>query len=699
MRKLSLSALLPVLLLGLQGPSAQAQETEQTEPRIYKCKQCVKYVGWRGYLDFGLAYVSDDSFRFGDYRGLEEKGFYVALDGDLHYRNLQGRYFDLYARDLGHDSRQLEMRGGNQGRYELRFAWKEIPKYRGYGTQTPFLGVGSDSLTLPADWVRGRNTSDMTALESTLVTAPLKTQRKTLDLGLTTQFARNWSYRVDFQRQEKKGSRSLGAGFLFNNSTILPSPVDFTTNQFDMALSWTGKRAQIQFGFMGSYFDNGDRSLTWQNPFSSHPDLDTFKAALEPDNEFYQFNLSGAFAFTPRIRISGRAALGHLSQDEAFLPATINPAFSDVPLPRSSLDGKLDASTFNLSGKLSARLNKRLTFTARGKLDERDNKTPVDFYTQVTTDSVPSVVRYNRPYSYEREQYSADLRFRAHRVIRLSAGARQNNVDRTLQAIERSEETTWWGEVKLTPFASSQLRFKFESSERDTSDYIPLDDGGPTDHPLLRKFNQADRDRERTMIDLDLAPFEAFGINLSYFHANADYKNSEIGLQESDEESYTVNLNFVVGAKLNIYAFLSRDDIDADILNTTSFNAVPWSAKTHDRITTAGFGFSTPISEKSSIGFDFVSSDSKGEISVQTSLEEDPFDPLKTDLKNAKVHFDHEVNDRWGYKLYAEYEKYSSQDWAIDGLGVDGIDRILTMGEQSPEYKAWYFRVQASYRF
>jgi MtrB/PioB family decaheme-associated outer membrane protein len=696
---LSLSAVLPVLFLGFQSPWAQAQETEKQDPKIYKCKQCVKYVGWRGYLDFGLSYVSDDSYRFGDYRGLEEKGFYAALDGDLHYKNLQGRYFDLYARNLGYDSRQLEMRGGNLGFYELRFAWKEIPKYRGYSTQTPFLGVGSDNLTLPADWVRGRTTGDMTALDSTLVTAPLKTQRKTMDLGLTTQFARNWTYRIDYQRQQKKGSRPFGAGMMFNNATILPAPVDFTTDQFDMDLSWTGRRAQVKFGFFGSYFDNGDSSLTWQNPFSSHPDLDNFRAATAPDNEFYQWNLSAAFAVTPRIRLTGQAAWGELKQNEAFLPYTINPAFSDLPLPRTSLNGKLDTSTFNLSGKLSARLNSKLTFTARGKVDERDNKTPVDEYIQVTTDVVPSVVRYNRPFSYEREQYSADLRFRAHRVIRLSGGAWQKNIDRTLQAIERSEETAWWGEVKLSTFAMSELRIKYESAERDISDYQQQDDGGPTDHPLMRKFNQADRDRERIVAEFDIAPIESLGINLSYFRANSDYDNSEIGLQESADQSWSVNLSYVVGSKLNVYAFYNRDDIDADLINSTGIKATPWNAMTRDRIITGGFGISSPVGEKSSIGFDYVSSDSRGNISVQTTNEEDPFDPLKTRLKNARVHFDHEVNDHWGYKLYLEYEKYSGQDWFIDGLGVDGISSILSMGEQSPDYSVWYIRMQASYRF
>ncbi|MDH4019987.1 MAG: hypothetical protein OEU84_10345, partial [Xanthomonadales bacterium] len=44
----SMSTLLPVLLLSVQSPATEAQETE---PAIYKCKQCVKYTGWNGVFD------------------------------------------------------------------------------------------------------------------------------------------------------------------------------------------------------------------------------------------------------------------------------------------------------------------------------------------------------------------------------------------------------------------------------------------------------------------------------------------------------------------------------------------------------------------------------------------------------------------------------------------------------------------------
>jgi len=694
----SLAALLPVMLLSTNSPAA---EEEKSEPKIYKCRQCVKYTGWRGNIDFGGAYVTDESLRFGDYRGLEKDGFYAAIDGDIHFRNLQGRYFDLKAQNLTYDSRELDLRLGIQGVYEVRFGWQGIPKYRGYGTQTPFIGVGygGRNLTLPEDWVYANTTIGMDALESSLNVAPMKTQRKILDAGWTLNMGSAWKYRIDYQQQRKKGTRTLGAGMYYTNATILPAPVDFKTDQIDMDLTWAGKKAQVKLGFITSQFSNLNSTLTWTNPFHAQPQHQTFRAALEPGNKSYQFNLAGALAITPRIRLTGQAAAGQLSQNDPFTAYTINPIYSDRPLPRSSLNGKLDTSTYNLTGKIYARLNNRLSFTARGKWDERDNKTPVDLYTPVITDLIPDKPRYNRPYSYKRELVSADLRYRAHRVIRLSGGARQENMDRTLQAAERTEETTWWGEVKISPSYYSELRFKYESGEREVSDYMQPDDGGPVDHPLMRKFNMADRDRDRMLIELDLMPWESFGINLSYIKAEADYDNSALGLQSSDDESYSINLNYALGKKANMYAFYTHDDIDAKLLNTSGGNAEPWNADTRDRIATFGIGLSTDINEKSSLGIDYVSSNSTGDIWVQSTDDNEPFDPLKTDLRNAKVHFDHEFSEHWGLKLYAEYEKYSSRDWMIDGLGVDGINMVLTMGEQSPDYNVWYFRAQASYRF
>ena len=337
---LVMPALVPGSDLRAEEDDSKIQSTDVDTSR-WLCSLCIYPIGWFGSVNFGPGYISDSSLKFGDYRGLEKKGFFLSIDGDTHYRDNNGRYFDLYAQNLAIGSRQFEMRGGQQGRYEVRLGYTEIPKYRGFGTQTPFLSVGSSQLVLPGNWVKSTLTSGMATLDQSLVDTPLKTMRKTLDAGLTLKFAGRWSYRLDFEQQKKDGTRPFGAGLFLSNTTHFPAPVDFTTKQFEMALEYAGERSRLSIGFAGSSFENGKSTVNWENPFLSGPGTEAFQADLAPDNEYYQFNLTAAFAPTPKLRLSGRAAIGRMKQDDIFLPYSINPFFSDLPLPRESLDGKI----------------------------------------------------------------------------------------------------------------------------------------------------------------------------------------------------------------------------------------------------------------------------------------------------------------------------------------------------------------------
>ena len=689
------------LLAGEILPEEGELNTQSTDidTSRWLCKLCIYPLGWFGKVDFGPGYVGDSSLKFGDYRGLEKKGLFGSLDGAAHYRDTDGRYFDLYFRNLAIDSRQLEARAGRQGRFEVRLAYQEIPKYRGYGTQTPFLGVGSGRLTLPADWVRAPVTSGMSSLDQSLNDTPLKTSRKTLDAGLTLKFAVKWSYRVDFEHQEKDGTRPFGAGRFLSNTTHFPVPVDFTTNQFDMALEYAGKRSKLSFGFTGSRFENGESAITWDNPFASGPGTESFRADLAPDNEYYQFHLTGAFAPTQKLRLSGRAAIGRMKQDDPFLPYSINPLFSDWPLPRTSLDGKIDTSTLNLAGKLTARLARRLDLTARFKRDERDNKTAVDLWTPVLTDLVPKPERPNRPYSFKREKYELELRWRTRKSLRLTGGARQQNIERSLQSVEETKEREYWGELSFNPWAAAQLRIKLETSDRDASPYTLLEDGGPLENPLMRKFNLADRDRDGAIIELDLSPLERLGISLSWFSAEDEYSSSLVGLQESEEQTLSLDMNYAINSTMSIYAFYNQEDIDSELSGISGDSGLPWRATTDDSFTTVGIGFSGKFGEKVSFGFDWISSDAKGKVLTETGLGEDPFPVLRSNLRNARVHVSYALSDQWGLKLYAEHENYDSDDWYVDGLGPDGMMSVLTLGAVSPDYDVTVLRVLASYEF
>jgi MtrB/PioB family decaheme-associated outer membrane protein len=539
----------------------------------------------------------------------------------------------------------------------------------------------------------------MSTLDESLQDTLLKTKRKTLDAGLTLRGESRWSYEVDFQRQNKNGSRPYAGGVFTINSSHFPAPVDFTTDQFNMGLAYSGARSQLRFGFMGSVFSNDSSSVSWQNPFTPIPGTEALQASLEPENKYYQFNLSGAYSPGPKIRLSGRAALGRMTQDDPFLPYTTNPNFSDLPLPRSSLDGRVDTSTLNLAGKFSARMSRGLDLTARIKLDEKDNKTPVDLYTPVITDLVLKPPRPNRPYSFKREKYDLSLRYRAHRTVRLNAGLRRENMERSLQSVKDTREDTFWAEISFNRWVSFQLRLKLESSERDASPYQQLEDGGPLEHPLMRKFNMADRDRDRVLIELDLSPMDSLSVNLSYFTTEDDYEDSIIGLQESEEQSLSVDISWSVNPDVSVYGFANSQDIDSSMSSSADLGSAFWHATTDDRFITAGLGIQARVSQKISIGFDYVSADSEGVMSTDSGQHEDPFPALKTDLRNARLYLSYLASDHWGWKLLAEHETYQSEDWYVDGLGPDGISNILTMGQLSPDYEVTVLRVMGTYRF
>jgi MtrB/PioB family decaheme-associated outer membrane protein len=698
-----------LMVLANSGPGLAAEQAAVTDDNgaeartvdtsRWLCSLCNYPEGWFGMVDFGAGYVSDSSLKFGDYRGLEEKGLFPALDGKAHYRNEEGHYYDLYARNLGIESRQIEMRGGKQGRYEVRLSYKELPKYRGYGTQTPFLDVGETGRQLPPDWVNARSTRDMATLDESLQDTLLKTKRKTLGAGLTLRGESRWSYEVDFQRQNKNGSRPYAGGVFTINSSHFAAPVDFTTDQFNMGLAYSGARSQLRFGFMGSAFSNGSSSVSWQNPFTPIPGTEALRASLEPDNNYYQFSLGGAYSPGPKIRLSGQAALGSMTQDDPFLPYTTNPNFNDIPLPRSSLDGRVDTSTLNLAGKFSARLSRGLDLTARIKVDEKDNKTPVDLYTPVITDLVLKPPRPNRPYSFKREKYELALRYRVRRAVRLNAGLRRDNMERSLQSVEETREDTFWGEVSFRRWAPAQLRLKLESSERDASPYRQLQDGGPLEHPLMRKFNMADRDRDRILIELDLSPMHSLSVNLSYFTTEDDYEESIIGLQESEEQSLSVDISWSVNPDVSVYGFANSQDIDSSMSSSADLGSTFWHATTDDRFITAGLGIQARVSQNISIGFDYVSADSEGKVSTDSGLGEAPFPALETELRNARFHISYLTGDHWGWKLLAEHETYQSADWYVDGLGPGGISNILTMGQLSPDYDVTVLRMMATYQF
>ncbi len=687
--------MLLTLLLSTQLLATEAQDAVDTG--AWLCNFCGYPQGWFGTFQVGPGYASDASLKFADYRGIEDKGAFISIDGDIHYLDKEGKYFDLYARDLGIDSRQLEMRGGRQGRFEIRLAYREIPKYRGFGTQTVFQGGGSDQLVLPMDWVRARTTGGMSALDTSLITTTLKTKRRIFEVGLNLRMPGNWRYGLDFQHTKKTGTRAFGAGVLTAQSSHFPAPVDFSVNRFDTDLEFSGRRSHLRLVFSSSDFSNRYASVSWENPFRPLGNTALLRAALEPDSKLHRLSMTGSFRPTTKVRLSGQASIGRITQDDVYLPYSINPDFEDLQLPRSSLNGKLDI--LSLAARLTARLSPKLNLRLRLKLDDRDNRTQVDLYTPVITDFAQRPETPNRPYSFKRSQYWAEFSYRAHPSVSINGGANQKDYKRTLQSVRETMDSTWWGEINIDHWSAVQLRFKLETSDRDMSPYRQVSDPGLQENVLMRKFHLADRDRDRAVIELDLSPGNRLSANLGYFVSRDKYQQSILGLMESHENSLSLDLSYALKANLSLHAFASRDSYDSDISGPTNPTAPAWLANTNDRFTTLGIGLSGKLSDVINIRIDYISAKSRGRIVTDSGAGEAPFPDLKTNLRDASISLNYRATRQWGFSLQLEHERYSSSDWQIDGLGNDGISAILTLGPQSPDYSITVLRLLASYSF
>jgi hypothetical protein len=264
---------------------------------------------------------------------------------------------------------------------------------------------------------------------------------------------------------------------------------------------------------------------------------------------------------------------------------------------------------------------------------------------------------------------------------------RREERERTLQSVRETRQTTWWGELSFHQWSMAQLRLRLESSERDISPYLTVNDPGLQENPLMRKFNLAGRDRERLTAEFDLAPSARLNLGFSYHASRDDYDQSLLGLMKSREESYNLDLGYSLSQRISLYAFASRDRFNSSI------------SRTEDRFTTLGAGLSGQINERLEFGIDLLRSQAKGLVATDSGAGEAPFPELFTRLNNTRLRLAYRAEGPWSWILSAEHEKYHSRDWQLDGLGQDGLEAILTFGLDSPDLRVLLLRLHAQYRF
>lgn len=685
---------LVLVTLGLLPASMIAAQTP-VDTSEWECEYCPEVSGWEGQVTVGAGSVSEDSFKFGDFTGLEEEGLFPILEGWLLYRNDTGYYTDLYVEDLGLESRSLSLEGGRQGRYVYRFAYDNLPHFIDGATRTPF--IGTDNLRLPADWVSAGSTSGMSGLPAALRDVDLFRKRETVALGFGFIQSSAWEYTADYQRQVRSGVDSIGGSFL-NIATLLPMPVDYVTDQVDLGVAFSADKLQVKIAYYGSFFKNEHDTLTWENPFTALvPGADTGQLALAPDNDFHQVSVSTAWQLGVVTRLNAAVATGEMTQNETFAAATINADLGPVPLPRSSLNGEVDTLNYHL--RLTTRPLHRLDVRFEHRYSERDNNTPVEIYRQVDADIFLSGLRANIPYSFERGTTEVSAAYRLPGDIKLAAGVEQDTHERTFQDVSEIEEDSQWGEVSAYLWGMLDVRFKLAHESRDASAHDPFGDIAAQENPALRKFNLADRERDLSRAYVAVSPLTWLSIGLTADITEDEYSDSQIGLTGAEQNSYAVDVSIAPAQHVYIYLFGAYDEIDSNMAGSSNFSTANWFARQRDIVHTATAGVELDnLFENVSLGIDYTRSRSRGKIALVPEPAI-PFPDLKTRLNSARLYVKYALKKHLVLRFDYYKERYDTEDWALDSVAVDTVPTLLTLGQMSPDYNVTVLGTALEYRF
>lgn len=694
------SPLFLIAAIGALSATASDVVAAQVDTSQWKCESCpFEKPATSGKVEVGAGGVSDDSQKFGDYTGLEDQGGFLALGGELRYRGEDGTYVNLEAADLGLDVRSVEVEGGRDGLFGVRVGYDEIPHWLTEGAATPFIGVGGGNLTLPGGYPQP--TTAAMPLEATLRPVDLGFERKRIDGEASLIIDSAWSTRVDARHEVRDGTRRA-AGSFFSTASHLAAPVDDVTDQFEAAVSYTGRRLQGTLSYLGSLFSNDTKSLTWDNPFTPLvAGADTGQLALAPDNEFHQVMATVAYEFMPKLMASGEIAVGRMTQNDNFLPATINATLEPtVPaLPATSLDGEAD--TFNASVRVTAKPTDRLRLNASYARDERDNQTNSLLYPAVSTDMfLGPTPRANQPFSFTQDRYKFDARYRGPFGLSFSVGFDQDNISRTLQEVVTTREQIVWGRVAAQPRDYVTVELKLEHGDQDHSTYGVAEWVTPPENPLLRKFNLADRSRDKVGLRTDLALGERWNLGLEVDWSDDDYSESTIGLTEGNSLSAAGDVSLALTDETHAHAFVQFEHLESRQVGSQVYAAPDWEGTVQDEFNVVGVGIShLALDGKLELTADMDYAHSNGNTTVDTGAGGPSFPATRTEREGVRLQGVYHLRDNLSLVGSYWYEHYHSDDWAYNGVLPDTIPNLLAFGEQSPHYAVHVVSLAARYRF
>jgi hypothetical protein len=228
--------------------------------------------------------------------------------------------------------------------------------------------------------------------------------------------------------------------------------------------------------------------------------------------------------------------------------------------------------------------------------------------------------------------------------------------------------------------------------------------------PILRRFDQAKKDISRLSALVQLNPFEGnLGVTLQLLQSVDDYNESELGLQESENTSWTVEADYAPTDRWSAYAFYSNESYDSfqrgrQSAATPSTNPLDnWTSSVEDEVGSIGLGATYALTSRADLkvfgryqevdGNNDLDSPPGGTPDVAFDIVD--FDDTK--LMTASAECEYRLTDMWRLSLGGWLERYEVRDSQTTGIG-NYMPGGFFLAPNDADYRGNVVYLGASYR-
>ena len=686
-------------------PSASFCEDDQVSGEVTGTARLTDHTGNKAKL-----YEYDDD-RDGVYGGFR-------LHGEK-----DGHYIDAHAADIGYDTQQYRLEGGQWGSYRYDLRYQEIPHNFNFGAKSIYSGAGSTTLTYPTQ-PPGTDINTWSQFDYRL-------ERDRFRGGIGLEKMKPYFFNVAVARETKKGIYPAGAAGTSPGGIAieLPRPVDTTADSLHVEAGYSQKPFFLSVNYLLGTFDNDTERLFFRNPATDNTASTMDTLTSSPDNRYWRLGLKGSVKLPLQSKLSVNLASSRTTSESSLLTSYV----SDVTAAASNIgvQGRtgilLSDATFN--GKRDA-LNYDfvLVSTPLSQLDTKffyrhyETKNKSDRIT--TTDSTESPSSFtNDLFDYRKDRYGLELGFRLPAKFYLSTAYTYVQTKREREDIPKNDDNLVAVDLRWSGLDFMVARLGYERLTR-SADFQPPD-VAPSDPQIIetwiRRFDAAGQNRDTFSAAFDFFPLEDLNFGVAFRWRETNYDDATLGLRESRGEGVNVDIQYQVAKQLKLYGsfdyertkqvqfqrqlpFNATSGFDPSLPPTpTSFN---WDATQIDHSYAYQLGadiYLVPGKWTLQLCHNYIKSN--GSIDYTYLLGSNPLPAGRTQdnidiyhwddysLRSYLVKLVYDATRNWS--LYAGYvhEKYVYEDAQYDGyqfvpatVGTNGA--YLSGAYQDPSYRA-----------